>query len=223
MVFNQAIMFSFEFISKLKEVLDFRTIFALFFTFFSDGEDGMGVVSVWRHQNLRLLCWWPPRRGRSVCKSLISAQFVISKSQKCAWLVSRTDSARSSRTTKNLSMPTIGESSEASYANEASEVPINGTGRRPIRTRSCRLPASSSSSMRSSSRRVLESQQPRSRSLGLEGSLNQMHTTTTTSFLLFFHFFAHFMTMITLRLKIKPAYLPICIYSLIKESTQRIF
>lgn len=179
----------------------------------------MGVVSVWRHQNLRLLCWWPRRRGRSVCKSLISAQFVISKSQKCAWLVSRTDSARSSRTTKNLSMPTIGESSEASYANEASEVPINGTGRRPIRTRSCRLPASSSSSMRSSSRRVLESQQPRSRSLGLEGSLNQMHTTTTTSFLLFFHFFAHFMTMITLRLKIKPAYLPICFYSLIKEST----
>ena len=130
----------------------------------------MGVVSVWRHQNLRLLCWWPRSRGRSVCKSLISAQFVISKSQKCAWLVSRTDSARSSRTTKNLSMPTIGESSEASYANEASEVPINGTGRRPIRTRSCRLPASSSSSMRSSSRRVLESQQPRSRSLGLEGS-----------------------------------------------------
>ena len=34
MVFNQAIMFSFEFISKLKEVLDFKTIFALFLLFF---------------------------------------------------------------------------------------------------------------------------------------------------------------------------------------------
>ena len=151
----------------------FQTYFCAFFSyffFFNWRRRRNGVVFVWRQKYLRLLCWWPRRRGRSVCKSLISAQFVISKSQKCAWLVSRTDSARSSRTTKNLSMPTIGESSEASYANEASEVPINGTGRRPIRTRSCRLPASSSSSMRSSSRRVLESQQPRSRSLGLEGS-----------------------------------------------------
>ena len=171
MVFNQALLFTFEFTRKWKGALISNLFLRFFFLFFFNWRRRRnGVVFVWRQKYLRLLCWWPRRRGRSVCKSLISAQFVISKSQKCAWLVSRTDSARSSRTTKNLSMPTIGESSEASYANEASEVPINGTGRRPIRTRSCRLPASSSSSMRSSSRRVLESQQPRSRSLGLEGS-----------------------------------------------------
>ena len=106
------------------------------------------------------------------CKSFsfskhISAQFVISKNQKCAWLVSRTDSTVRRRG-HNLSMPTIGETStagETSAASPTASVPINGNARRPFRTRSCRLPSSSSST---TSRRVL--MQPRSRSLGLEGS-----------------------------------------------------
>ena len=95
-----------------------------------------------------------------------SAQFVISKNQKCAWLVSRTDSTVRRRG-HNLSMPTIGETSIGEISANSPTIPINGNGntRRPFRTRSCRLPSSSSST---TSRRVL--MQPRSRSLGLEGS-----------------------------------------------------
>jgi len=92
------------------------------------------------------------------------AQFVISKNQKCAWLVSRTDSTVRRRG-HNLSMPTIGETSIGEISANSPTIPINGNGntRRPFRTRSCRLPSSSSST---TSRRVL--MQPRSRSLGLE-------------------------------------------------------
>jgi len=97
-------------------------------------------------------------------KDLLSTQFVISKNQKCAWLVSRTDSTVRRRG-HNLSMPTIGETSIGEISANSPTIPINGNGntRRPFRTRSCRLPSSSSST---TSRRVL--MQPRSRSLGLE-------------------------------------------------------
>ena len=101
---------------------------------------------------------------QNACKSLISAQFVISKTQKCAWLVSRTGSTRSTTQRTNVSMPTIGESSESSSIHSNS-IPMYGNSRRPFRTRSCRLPSSSASS--TSRRSVLV--QPRSRSLGLEG------------------------------------------------------
>jgi len=91
------------------------------------------------------------------------AQFVISKTQKCAWLVSRTGSTRSTTQRTNVSMPTIGESTESSSIHSNS-IPMYGNSRRPFRTRSCRLPSSSASS--TSRRSVLV--QPRSRSLGLE-------------------------------------------------------
>ena len=91
-----------------------------------------------------------------------SAQFVISKRQKCAWLNpggaegGRCKKPRSSpRSRTNLSMPTIGESSVISNVDYDfddddddedmeefdPEVPL----KRPLRTRSCRFPSASSS------------------------------------------------------------------------------
>ena len=90
-----------------------------------------------------------------------SAQFVISKRQKCAWLApgmeGRSKGKPRSSPRTNLSMPTIGESSVISnvdydYDYDENfdddeddeefdpEVPL----KRPLRTRSCRFPSASS-------------------------------------------------------------------------------
>ena len=88
-----------------------------------------------------------------------SAQFVISKRQKCAWLApgmeGRSKGKPRSSPRTNLSMPTIGESSVISNVDYDfddddddedmeefdPEVPL----KRPLRTRSCRFPSASSS------------------------------------------------------------------------------
>ena len=78
--------------------------------------------------------------------NFISAQFVISKSQKCAWLVSQNREAHRNRRT-NLSMPTIGEANNASdlYDSPESESTSNLKGAR--RARSMKLPATSHHSL----------------------------------------------------------------------------
>ena len=82
--------------------------------------------------------------------NFISAQFVISKSQKCAWLVSQNREAHRNRRT-NLSMPTIGESANTAsdlYLDSAdiseSTSNLKGTARR---ARSMKLPATSHHSL----------------------------------------------------------------------------
>ena len=101
-------------------------------------------------------CWWPA--------NYFTAQFVISKRNKCAWLQTpgRKGLVKPARTSPrtNLSMPTIGESSVISNVDyddddmedemDIEEFPL----KRPLRTRSCRFPSkvtakhSNSSSLR---------------------------------------------------------------------------
>lgn len=75
---------------------------------------------------------------------VISAQFVISKSQKCAWLVSATGASQVQRNRRtNLSMPTIGESSVAGSTEDEDYLGSSSFAKQR-RARSCRLPKTSS-------------------------------------------------------------------------------
>jgi len=81
---------------------------------------------------------------------LFAAQFVISKSQKCAWLVSQNREAHRNRRT-NLSMPTIGESAYNAanpdiYDSVESDLQSSNI-RMARRARSMKLPATSHKSL----------------------------------------------------------------------------
>ena len=106
---------------------------------------------------------------------LFAAQFVISKSQKCAWLVSQNREAHRNRRT-NLSMPTIGESADRQTNSTKEFYPINGRAEseqfttsnllRARRARSMKLPASSHHSLGAGLSRSFRRRSP----AALEGS-----------------------------------------------------
>ena len=120
--------------------------------------------------------------------TVFSAQFVISKRQKCAWLRSRpqtrpSPSQHPSRQRTNLSMPTIGESSVISnidYDDHAygemdsnedfTEIPL----KRPLRPRSCRIPATSNSSLKHKLRPPMEGWAHKKHLLGTMGLFSQI-------------------------------------------------
>ena len=100
---------------------------------------------------------------------------MISKSQKCAWLVSQNREAHRNRRT-NLSMPTIGESADRQTNSTKEFYPINGRAEseqfttsnllRARRARSMKLPASSHHSLGAGLSRSFRRRSP----AALEGS-----------------------------------------------------
>ena len=105
---------------------------------------------------------------------LFAAQFVISKSQKCAWLVSQNREAHRNRRT-NLSMPTIGESAYNAanpdiYDSVESDLQSSNI-RMARRARSMRLPATSNKSLGANVGRSFRRRSP----AALEGARQLLH------------------------------------------------